>query len=330
MMEHYVEKHTATLVLDARATLGEGALWCPRERVLYWVDIEGKKLHRFDPATRRDRWLAMPVMVSSVVPVAEGGLLLSLEHSIIRLHWSLGSYHVLASVEPDQPGNRCNDGKCDPAGRYWIGTMHLESEEGAGSLYCFTPSLTVAKKRGGVTISNGLAWSADHRRMYYIDTPTGQVQIRPSTTKPALWVKYWGPFPFRRPPVFPTAWPSTGGQPVGCLVGRLRGGLLGPNHRPVDPQGGSAGPPRYVLRLRRQRPADAVHHHGPVGADGGATGAVPAERRPVCRTHRRAGPAAQLFCGSGTAGKHPAQTGKSHRHPMNRLISTHYPQFPAE
>jgi sugar lactone lactonase YvrE len=177
MMEHYVEKHTATLVLDARATLGEGALWCPRERVLYWVDIEGKKLHRFDPATRRDRWLAMPVMVSSVVPVAEGGLLLSLEHSIIRLHWSLGSYHVLASVEPDQPGNRCNDGKCDPAGRYWIGTMHLESEEGAGSLYCFTPSLTVAKKRGGVTISNGLAWSADHRRMYYIDTPTGQVQI---------------------------------------------------------------------------------------------------------------------------------------------------------
>jgi sugar lactone lactonase YvrE len=177
MMENSIEKHTAALVLDARATLGEGALWCPGERVLYWVDIEGKKLHRYDPASGRDRCLLMPTMVSSVVPVAEGGLLLSLEHSIIRLHWSLGSYRVLAGIEPDKPRNRCNDGKCDAAGRYWIGTMHLETEKGAGSLYCFTPSLTLEKKRGGVTISNGLAWSADGRRLYYIDTATQQVQV---------------------------------------------------------------------------------------------------------------------------------------------------------
>jgi sugar lactone lactonase YvrE len=119
----------------------------------------------------------MPEMVSTVVPIrGEGGLLLALEHSIIRLHWSLGNYMTVAAIEPDKPGNRCNDGKCDPAGRFWIGTMHLETQQGAGCLYCFTPQLSLEEKLTDVTISNGLAWSADHRRMYYTDTETQKVQ----------------------------------------------------------------------------------------------------------------------------------------------------------
>jgi sugar lactone lactonase YvrE len=206
MKEHSFEKHTAALVLDARATLGEGALWCPRERVLYWVDIEGKKLHRYDPANRQDGWLAMPTMVSSVVPVAEGGLLVSLEHSIIRLHWSLGSYRVLASIEPDKPRNRCNDGKCDPAGRYWIGTMHLETEAGAGACTASPRRSTPGEKAGwrhhlqrpGVVGPTGGACTTSTR-------PRSRCKSWLSTTIPALWARSWAPFPCPKQPGRPTA-----------------------------------------------------------------------------------------------------------------------------
>ena len=72
--------------------------------------------------------------------------------------------------------NRCNDGACDSAGRLWLGTMHLEHTNNAGALYCIDTNLDVHKKINGTTISNGIAWSLDTKRLYYIDSPTTVVQ----------------------------------------------------------------------------------------------------------------------------------------------------------
>ena len=74
-------------------------------------------------------------------------------------------------------GNRMNDGKCDPAGRFWCGSMHPDETKGAGNLWMMDVDLSVEKKLAGVTISNGLAWTADATKLYYIDTPTGQVDV---------------------------------------------------------------------------------------------------------------------------------------------------------
>jgi sugar lactone lactonase YvrE len=80
---------------------------------------------------------------------------------------------MIADPEAHLPGNRFNDGKCDPAGRFWAGTMRIaEDQVGAGSLYCLDRDLTVRKMWEGITIANGIAWSSDAKTMYYIDTPT--------------------------------------------------------------------------------------------------------------------------------------------------------------
>jgi len=85
-----------------------------------------------------------------------------------------GNLSRAVDIENHLPNNRFNDGKCDPQGRFWAGTMSLNEEPNAGSLYAFENNI-VQKKIENVTISNGLAWSIDHKTMYYIDTPTFEV-----------------------------------------------------------------------------------------------------------------------------------------------------------
>jgi sugar lactone lactonase YvrE len=80
-------------------------------------------------------------------------------------------------VDPERelPRNRFNDGKCGPGGRFWAGTMSMDREAGAGSLYCLEPDLSIRRVLSAVTTSNGLAWSTDSRTLYYIDTRTRAV-----------------------------------------------------------------------------------------------------------------------------------------------------------
>jgi sugar lactone lactonase YvrE len=162
----------AEIVLDAHAELGEGPAWEAANRKLVWVDIKASHVHRFDPATGEDQTLDVGQHVGAAVPRADGGLLLALRDGFAR--FAGGAVSSIAQVEADRPENRMNDGKCDPRGRFWAGTMADDERPGVGTLYRLdergvTPMVT------GVTISNGLAWSADERTMYYIDTPTGGV-----------------------------------------------------------------------------------------------------------------------------------------------------------
>ncbi|MBP1153391.1 MULTISPECIES: SMP-30/gluconolactonase/LRE family protein [unclassified Paenibacillus] len=168
-------QHTAELVWDGKATLGEGPSWDHRSGLLLWVDIEGKRVHYYNPAAGSNRTIQLDQMVGTAVPRAGGGLILALEHGLHTL--DLKTERLTKLIEPEEgvESNRFNDGKCDEAGRFWVGTMNMQDEEPTGALYCLETNGTLRKVVEGVTISNGLGWSTDGRTMYYIDTPTKRV-----------------------------------------------------------------------------------------------------------------------------------------------------------
>jgi sugar lactone lactonase YvrE len=169
------QAHTADLLLDARAELGEGAIWDPQSRLLYWVDINGKTIHAFDPANRVDRVFPCPEMASAVVVHDKGGLMLAVKRGFARFSTESGSLEMVAELEKDKPNNRFNDGKCDPAGRFWAGTMDLHLAPAQGSLYCLGTDGSARTMLSGVSCSNGIVWTRNARTMYYIDTPTREI-----------------------------------------------------------------------------------------------------------------------------------------------------------
>lgn len=169
-------KIEAELLLDAKAELGEGSLWNPLEKKLYWIDIEGKMLHIFDPLTGKDTAFIVGERIGTVVPVQIGGALVALQSGIYHINTETGDLNLITQPLTDS-NIRFNDGKCDPAGRFWVGSMHLQQEKGAASLYCLDTDKRVSVKLSNVTISNGIVWTADRKTMYYIDTPTSAVDV---------------------------------------------------------------------------------------------------------------------------------------------------------
>lgn len=163
------------LVLDARAQLGEGALWDARRGVLYWVDIEGFLVHVYDPATGADRALPVYEHVGCVAPREGGGLVVALRRGLAAFDPETGALEVRAIPPGHVSEVRFNDGRTDPEGRLWAGTMDLSFRPGAGSLWRLDPDWSLHRMVEGVTISNGLAWSRDASTLYYIDTPTRTV-----------------------------------------------------------------------------------------------------------------------------------------------------------
>lgn len=156
---------------DLRQNLAEGPIWCPRERALYWVDIRKPAVHRYDPATRGVAAWPMPDLVGSLAVCERGGVLVALRGRLARFDPASGHLESLVSVDAELPDNRCNDGKCDRRGRFWVGTMHNSERGGAaGALYRFDVRRGLARTVAGVEIPNSLAWSLDDRTMYFADT----------------------------------------------------------------------------------------------------------------------------------------------------------------
>jgi sugar lactone lactonase YvrE len=166
----------AELVLDAKAMLGEGSLWHPKENRLYWVDIEGKALHIYDPATNEDKQFPVGARVGTVVPVEGGGALVALQTGIHKIDTKTGQLSFVNNPSPDTVNIRFNDGKCDPAGRFWVGTMAMDNRKKGAMLYRIDKDKSIHQMLDSVTISNGIVWTADKKTMYYNDTPTGTVQ----------------------------------------------------------------------------------------------------------------------------------------------------------
>jgi len=117
------------LVLDARAEVGESPIWHAQRQVLYWVDILKCQVHIYNPATKRDRAIHVGQFVGTVVPRKAGGVMVALQRGFARLDLNTEMLDFIADPEADKPGNRFNDGKCDPAGRFWAGTMPIEGAE---------------------------------------------------------------------------------------------------------------------------------------------------------------------------------------------------------
>lgn len=165
------------LALDAKAELAEGPCWLAERGRLLWVDISAGRLHLFDPASGEDRAIHAGQPVGAAVPADDGRLALALREGFALLDPDGGDVEWVAEVERQVAGNRMNDGKCDPAGRFWAGTMALDQTAGAGALYRLDPDRSVHRVIDGVTVSNGIGWSPDGRLMYFVDTPTHQVDV---------------------------------------------------------------------------------------------------------------------------------------------------------
>ena len=163
------------LVFQAEATTGEGSIWHPERQTLFWVDIEGQSLYEYHPKTKDCSTWKFDRMISTVVPEADSTVIVALQDEIVRVNLNNGQTTSVAPI-PDNNGKvRCNDGKCDPAGRLWVGTMGFGAPKGVGDLYCVTTDGNVTNKLKKVTISNGIVWSSNKKFMYYNDTPTGKI-----------------------------------------------------------------------------------------------------------------------------------------------------------
>ena len=163
------------LILDAKATLGEGPVWCGATQRLYWVDILESRLHWFDPASGKHQRREIGAHVGTVVPRAKGGVMLAVKRGFASYDIDKAELTLLAEPERDKPNNRFNDGKCDPAGRFWAGTLAYDDAPGVASLYRFDPDGSVTVMERGISCSNGLVWDLERRRFYYIDSPTRTV-----------------------------------------------------------------------------------------------------------------------------------------------------------
>ncbi|ELR69524.1 Gluconolactonase [Fulvivirga imtechensis AK7] len=177
MKEREVVQETAFLYIDTIARLGEGAIWNQETREFYWVDIEDGKVFTFNPLLEEMRMIPVGQRVGTVVPSSkEGHVVIALQDGIYSLNLETKEVKLLAAAPYDPSTTRFNDGKCDPAGRLWVGSMALDSKPHKAALYCFRGIQKVTQVLDSISISNGLCWSADRSTMYYVDTPTQTVQ----------------------------------------------------------------------------------------------------------------------------------------------------------
>ncbi len=179
-----------TVACATPARLGECPVWSPAEQVLYWTDIESRVVHRFDPATGVDATRGFPGRVGTIaLGAAAGRLVLAVENGVFHYDWNdPSSLEPIARLEPDGNGNRSNDGRVDPAGRFVLGTMYEDAAAGrsTGGLYRVDHG-TVSTLRTDVGIPNGLAFDAERERVYWADTFTNQVIVADYDTATGAW-----------------------------------------------------------------------------------------------------------------------------------------------
>lgn len=157
-------------VWEARATLGEGPVWVAEEAALYWVDIKAPAVHRLEPSSGQRRSWRMPRTLGCLVPRASGGFVAGFHDGFAYVDLESGEVEHIVDPEPDRPGNRLNDGKCDTHGRLWAGSMDNAEEERNGALYRVLPDGSCACMDDGYFITNGPAFSVDGSVMYHTDS----------------------------------------------------------------------------------------------------------------------------------------------------------------
>jgi sugar lactone lactonase YvrE len=162
------------LVADVRAALGESPVWDAEHERLVWVDIIPGAVHQLDVASGDDRRIDVGPTVGAVAPRHDGGFVLARNDGFTLLDRD-GTVSAVAAADGVGAGQRMNDGKCDPAGRFWAGSIVMDKASAGGALYRLEADLGVRQMLDGITVSNGLGWSPDGTTMYYVDSLSGGV-----------------------------------------------------------------------------------------------------------------------------------------------------------
>lgn len=158
------------LVVAARAVLGEGPIWLPSEQAIYWLDVKGCRVHRYRPADAEAMSWPVPCRIGSLAPRRAGGFVGGSERGLLAIDAAFTSFETIAHPEHDRPGNRANDGKVDPRGRFWMGTMDDAEAQATGALYRFGTDRRWTCVDAGYRVTNGPAFSPDGRTMYHNDS----------------------------------------------------------------------------------------------------------------------------------------------------------------
>jgi len=166
----------ASVLHPSQCILGEGPIWHAERKCCYWVDIESGILFEYHWISKSTRTWIFDYQVTMVCPGQNNSLILGLNNGVGRFDTESGELEYILDVETENEDIRCNDGACDSKGRLWIGSMQKEFQQGAASLYVIDKDLKIKKVLKDLTISNGLAWSPDNSRLYFIDSPTRLVQ----------------------------------------------------------------------------------------------------------------------------------------------------------
>jgi sugar lactone lactonase YvrE len=161
--------------LDARASLGEGAVWCDRTQALFWVDINAPALHRFDPATGADRLWPMPEPIGCLALSQDRRIVVALASGLAWFDPDTGALDRFLPIEADEPRTRLNDGRCDRQGRLWVGSMRRSAGGPLGTLYRCSGA-EAAPMLTGIEVPNCTAFSPDGTTLYFADTPTNRIR----------------------------------------------------------------------------------------------------------------------------------------------------------
>jgi sugar lactone lactonase YvrE len=167
------EQLDVEVLILANATLGEGPSWDVRRQQLLWVDIGRKSIHRSNLSTGEDEEVAYKDMVSAIVPWGDDGYLLTQSTGF----WHLPEFGESPVLRASYDAERSNDGKVDGLGRMWLGTIGANPREGSGSLYRLEPDGTVKTILPHTKLANGIAFSADLKKSYFVDTGTNKINV---------------------------------------------------------------------------------------------------------------------------------------------------------
>lgn len=280
-------------ITSEAAQLGESPFWSAHDARLYWVDIAGRAALRTDPASgATERW-ALPEEPGCMAPACSAdvpsGWVLALRSGIYRARTWGGELHCIARLPYDPAHERANDGKCDPLGRFWVGTRDERPGGSHAAMYCIDArhgAAQVQQMWGGAGTLNGLGWSPDQRTLYSADTPTHRVEARDwdgarNTLGPARTLHPFAPKPVGWQPGGAAGCGGYGGRPDGAAVdvqgnywcalyegsrvvqlsatGAVRQSIATPVVCPTMPcLGGPDGRTLFITSARHGRPAEEL------------------------------------------------------------------------
>ena len=162
------------LVADYACVTGEGPMWHPMGKRVYWVDIPAGRMFRFDPATARHEQCYQGEQIGGFTVQADGALCLFMAHGAVRI-WRDGFVRTILEEIPDEVTTRFNDVIADPMGRVFCGTM--PTKERLGRLYRLDPDGVLTLLLEGIGCSNGMGFTPDGKHMYYTDSTRHEIYL---------------------------------------------------------------------------------------------------------------------------------------------------------